>query len=141
MFETVYSVAPLVACCIVLALAIWIGGPTEQAASGLTALAWAAYLVVHALVERYAWGQLAIDVGLLVSFGVILWRSSREWTLGALAFQGVAVAVDVWYLFDHSVPPSTYTAAQALSSLGVLLSILFGVFETARRKPKTTPTP
>lgn len=134
MFETVYSVAPLVACCVVLVLAIWKGGATEQATAALTATAWAAYLVVHAFVDRYAWGQLGIDVCLLLAFGVILWRSSRDWPLGALAFQGVAVAVDCWYLLDTRIPVPIYITAQAVSSFGVLSSILFGIWDSVRRQ-------
>lgn len=139
MLETVYSIAPLIACGIVLAIAIWKGGPSEQAAAAFAAVGWTLYIVVHAMTRRFAWGQLAIDLCLLIIFAVLVWRSRREWPLALLAFQGVAVAVDVWYLLDHSIPVSLFFVASGLSSFGVLASIAFGIWDHAR-KHSTPPS-
>lgn len=132
--ETVYSIAPLTACGIVLAIAIWKGGATEQAAAGLTALAWSVYIVVHAMIRAYALGLFVIDLVLLIAFAVILWRSRRDWPLATLAFQGVAVAVDTWYLLDERIPVEIYYTAGAVSSFGVLASIVFGIWDFASRR-------
>lgn len=138
MFGTIYSAAGLAVCCIILGLAIWRGGPTEQAAAGATALAWGAALAVQTWVFAYAWGILGIDTALLVFFGVLFWRSSKEWPLAALAFQGVIVAADIWYLVDRSISIPLFIIATAVSSFGVLASIVFGIWQTAVRRMRPT---
>lgn len=138
MFSTIYSVAGLVACCLILALAIWKGAATEQAAAGATALAWASVLGAQLVMHAYARAVLAIDIALLLFFGVLVWRSSKDWPLATLAFQGVIAAADAWYLFDRTIPYTVYVVATAASTAGVLASIGYGVWQTASRK---SPSP
>lgn len=136
MFQTVYSVAAIVCLCGLLVAAIWRGGPTEQAGAGLAALAWGATAFVTAQVADYVVWLAVIDFVTLVAFGVLTWRSSRDWPIIATAFQGVSLAMNLFYLFDPEIEPTLYFTALAVASFGVLGAIAYGVY-THALKPST----
>lgn len=140
MFQDIYSIVGLAACCGVLALAIWKGGASEQAAAGFVAVAWGGTLTLQYLIRGYARWIPAIDVALLIGLGVIVWRSRKEWPLAALAFQGVIVATGAAYLLDLTLPYPIYVTAVTASTFGVLAAIVFGVWQTASRNRRAAPT-
>lgn len=140
MFQTIYSVAGLTALCALILVALWRGGATEQTASGIYGVAWISTLIAeYALAQPVVWVAV-IDAATLASFGILAWRSQRDWVMIAMAFQGASFAMNLLYLFDSTIDRTLYVSALAIATLGVLGSIAYGVCTNAlqRNAPRET---
>jgi len=89
--------------------------------------------------DNYGPWLLPVDLATLLGFGILTWRSSRDWPVIATAFQGVAVAVGALFLFDVSIAPPLYVASLAVSSIGVLGAILWGIVTAWKPDPPAPP--
>ena len=139
MFEQTSSIVAIVLLCAVVVAAVWKGGPSEQGGAAIAVVAWVSSAVLQSVVSSYAWPLLVVDLLALAAFGVLTWRSSRDWPVIATAFQAVSAAVSVLFVLDVTIQPVIYVLALAVATFGVLGSIAYGVFTRATRPPQAGP--
>ena len=78
---------------------------------------------------------LVIDSLLVLALIGLAWRSDRRWPFYAIGFQGLAAAVRCGARGPQPhLRQWTYLNAIALAGYGLLAMIVFGTWQTARRR-------
>lgn len=123
------------------AYALWRGGRPER-------LAACACLIAHfatILLQRpEGWlqpeaGLIVVDVGLTLTFGVIMIRARRWWPVAAFAFQILSFAMPIMRFVDPQAPLMGFYVSAIIWNYVGLLVLAIGVrLEGASRDPEPT---
>ena len=100
-------------------------------ATGLTVLLLTPGPGRYQLVER---GAMAVDLATLAAFVTLALRSRRFWPLWVAGLQLTASTAHALKLFDASLLPIAYAAAERFWSYPILLIIAIGAFRAHRRE-------
>ena len=133
--EWIIAVVAWLAVC---ALALWRGGRTERV--GATLLAAGAILSIAAqawtgsMIAGVYWPIALIDLGLLLAFVALAWRSERVWPAWAAGFQLVLVLSHLAALGDLRIGLRGYIVALNLASYAVLACLAAGTLQAWRMR-------
>ncbi len=127
------AVAIMAAVC---AAALRWGGRSERRVAVVVALGWVATLVV----QRVA-GQVAPVLALMavdgVAFALLLiltWRARTEWTVYAVALQGVTLGVHLLRLVSPDMSTWTYLTALTVAAYALLAVLAWGTWTAWRSR-------
>ncbi|MDQ3079716.1 MAG: hypothetical protein M3R03_06935 [Pseudomonadota bacterium] len=86
-------------------------------------------------------GAMIVDLATLTAFVTLALTSRRFWPLWVAGLQLTASAAHALKLFDASLVPLAYAAAERFWSYPILLIIAMGAYRAHRRRSLTAPSP
>lgn len=120
-----------------LAVAAVVGRRPERSAVAGYSAAWALTLAGYNLFQGvYAVAVMAVaDIGLLLLFLRLGWKSDRRWPVWATGPQAVLVATHFAYAQEPEVGRTALAVAVNLATFSVLALIVAGAVRTRFRRP------
>ena len=130
MFDTLYT---QIGAIFVVAIAAFIflkGDEPERFAMGAYLLAWLGSMLFHSNTGLYGWqpGVFALDMGMLVMFLALGWKSRKSWPIWAAALQLLAVMGHLLPLIDYRPPAFSFLTVVVLANYGTLIAMAVGAF-------------
>jgi hypothetical protein len=116
--------------------ALWKGGKAEQAAAVITFFA-----QVGTVLAQEDTGIVApkhifmlIDLGLLIGFAVLAWKSTRSWPIFAVAFLMIKMVAHASSLLHVSIGNFAYISALNIADYGVVTTLAVGAWNAWRER-------
>lgn len=130
LFDTLYAQIGAVLMVAASGFAFVKGEEPERFGAGAYLMAWFATLLLQAEVTNYhtrSW-MFLIDVGVLIVFCGLSWKSKNTWPVWAACLQLLPVLSHFLTWLDMRPPAWSFYAIQNLASLGILVAITAGTF-------------
>lgn len=137
MYQSIVPILGWVTTLLVCGLAWWKGGPAERLGAAIIVAAAAAVWACHETLApaNANLALLIIDGAMAAGFLVLALRYASPWLGAAMLLQATQFSLHAYYLVIEKAHDRLYSIANNLVTIGVLVSILIGVFYAARRNP------
>lgn len=137
MYQSIVPILGWAVTLMVCGLALWKGGQPERLGGLLIIAAGAAVWFCHAMLApaNANMALLIVDGVMSAGFLLLALRYASPWLGAAMMLQATQFSLHAYYLVVEKAHDRLYAVVNNLVTVGVLASMLVGVFYAARRGP------